>query len=441
MKVLYFLQGVFLPCFVIITACQPSPSIQSSVDLFYMPAEYEAHEAVWLGWFEFGPYYQPFLDVAKALHGHVPLKMIARSETELQHLKDSLMSQALDTAAIDFFVMEDNRLWMRDHGATYVVNQLGQKKVIDFGWTLYGHKEVLMGRYGGDMDSVQHYYDLRLGRTGLIDSLMGSSEGWSSIKTDVNMEGGSIEVNGKGSLILCETVTMQRNPDLSKSYIEEEFRRVLGVSNIIWMKEGLADDPFKLSKIYDDYYGMGTFGHTDEFVRFANDSTILLAWVSEEEKDLNPLNQMNYSRMSRNLQILEHSTDQDGHPWKIVKVPLPELISERVAIKEDMDHDWDNSLLLRWLGHPDPNLQAGDSVYRVPASSYLNYLVTNEVLLLPTYLAEGTSKEKEQEVIEIFQRYFPNRELALIEPMNLNYFGGGIHCITQQEPKVSSEKE
>lgn len=431
MKVLYGLMGLLL-CF----ACQSSAPSESSTSSFYMPAEYAPHDAVWLGWFEFGPYYQPFLDVAKALDGHVPLKIIARSEEELGHLKDSLTNRDIDTRSAEFFVMEDNRLWMRDHGATYLINDRGQKQVVDFGWTLYGHKQVLMGRYNGEMDSVDHYYDLRRGKTGLVDSLMGNSGGWSSLKTDVNMEGGSIEVNGKGTLILCETVTMQRNPDLDKAYIEQEFRRVLGVNNIIWMKRGLADDPFKASKIYEDYYGMGTFGHTDEFVRFANDSTILLAWVDEEEKDLHPINAMNYERMAENLDILQNSRDQDGKAWNIVKVPLPELMSQRVAIKKDMSHDWDNSLILRWFGNPNPDVQVGDSVNRVPASSYLNYLVTNEVVLLPSYTDHGTSAEKEQIVKDIFKQYFPGRELIFIEPMNLNYFGGGIHCITQQEPSA-----
>ena len=119
------------------------------------------------------------------------------------------------------------------------------------------------------------------------------------------MEGGSIEVNGKGTLILCETVTFQRNPTLSKQFMEAEFKRVLGVSNVIWMKKGLVEDPFWFNQIVDNYYGTGTYGHTDEFVRFVNDSTILLSWVDEKERNLNKFNQMNYERLAENLAILK----------------------------------------------------------------------------------------------------------------------------------------
>jgi agmatine deiminase len=114
---------------------------------------------------------------------------------------------------------------------------------------------------------------------------------------------------------------LERNPNLKKEYIESEFRRVLGVSKIIWMKKGLADDPLHFfRRITGKYMGGGTGGHTDGFVRFANASTILLAWVDESEKDLNPINRMNYEHMSENLKILESSTDQDGNPFTIVKV-------------------------------------------------------------------------------------------------------------------------
>jgi agmatine deiminase len=428
-------------------ACnQPKPTLDQ--DFFYMPAEYEAQEAVWLGWEEYAPYHQPFLDLAKALYPHIPLKIIVESDSSLQHLKQKLEAINLDPSKITFHIIPDNRLWMRDHGSTYVINHKGEKRVVDFGWTMYGYEEYLKKYYQGNLDSVKITYKRILGKTGLVDSLMGAKDKYASLKTKVNMEGGSIEVNGKGTLILCEAVTMQRNPTLKKAEIESEFKKTLGVSKIIWLKKGLIEDPLNSNQIFGKYFGIGTFGHTDEFVRFVNDSTLLLAWVDEDEKNANPFNLINYDRMSENLAILENSRDQKGKPFTIIKVPLPDLLYIKTTVgkntlpiesPQDANARSKWKMPLTWL--PRKNMKpVGDSLYWVAASSYLNYLVTNEVVILPSYLKEGSSAQKEQKVKEIFTKAFPTRKLIFLEVMNLNYHGGGIHCITQQEPKVVKSK-
>lgn len=422
----------------IFSACTPGNPTTQSDDFFYMPAEYEEHEAVWLGWQDFPPYKQPYLDLTEALVDHVKIKMIANTDSSLQNLKEALLSRNIDTNKIEYHVIEDNRLWMRDHGATYLVNRLGEKEVVDFGWTAYGNYDFQLKKYEGNIDSARYYYQKTMKKTGLIDSIMGDREGYGSQKADVNMEGGSIEVNGKGTLILCERVTFQRNPDLSKKELETRFKNALGVSHIIWLPEGLADDPFHFSQISGDFYGWGTYGHTDEFVRFVDDHTVFLAWVDEAEKDMNPINRINYDRMSRNLEILEKSTDQDGNPIEVIKVPLPELTYLKVVMVEKMEDNL--NVPLDWLANSDQELQIGDSILRVPASSYLNYLVTNGAVILPTYTSVTTSEEKEAVVKAIFRKAFPHRKLIFMDAMNLNYYGGGIHCITQQEPKTSTDK-
>jgi agmatine deiminase len=407
-------------------------------EFYFMPAEYEPHEAVWLGWEDFPPYHQPFMDVTRSLISKVPVKMIAKDGNDLKNLKIVLSENSIDTHAIAFYIIKDNRLWMRDHGAAYLINGQGDKKVADFGWTLYGNEGYLKTYFEGDMDSVKYYYQRNLGSTGEVDRIMGEQDGLSSISTDVNMEGGSIEVNGKGTLILCEAVTMQRNPEKSREYIESEFKRVLGVTNIIWMKEGLVEDPLWFNQIFDDYFGWGTYGHTDEFVRFVNDTTILLAWVDEEEKDINEFNRLNYDRMMVNLQILRNAKDQDGRSFRIIKLPLPDPIFIETTVT-DQRVDWSNRADWKvpesWLPEKDMK-KPGDPINMVAASSYLNYLVTNDVVLLPTYLKEGSNPQKEERVKSIFEEVFPDRELVFLEVMGLNFNGGGIHCITQQEPWV-----
>ncbi len=425
----------------LLISCKNKKSADANLktDDFYMPAEYEEQEAVWLAWLDYPPYQKPFLDITKALYSKIPIKVISNNQASLERLKDTLTSLDLDTSKFQFSIIVDNRYWIRDHGATYVINGKGEKKVVDFGWTFYGYKEWLENYYEGHKNIVDIFYEKALGKTGMLDSIMGAKDNLKSIKTDVNMEGGSIEVNGKGTLIQSESVTFQRNPGKSKAYLESELKRVLGVSNIVWLKNGLVEDVFCWNKIYDNYYGRGASGHTDEFVRFVNDSTILLAWVEESEKDLNPINKWNYERMSENLKVLENATDQDGKPFKIIKFPLPDPIylkTKVTASTNNSNTDFKNWTVSKNWGPQESELNLGDSINWVAAASYLNYFVSNDLVLMPTYIDQGSSTKKEEQAKEIIKEVFPNRELILLEVMTLNYNGGGIHCSTQQEPIV-----
>jgi agmatine deiminase len=268
---------------------------------------------------------------------------------------------------------------------------------------------------------------------------MASVEGAAILKTNIIQEGGAMEVNGKGCLILCEGTVLHRNPGKSRAEIEKEFKRILGVTKIIWLKEGLAEDP--LSKgarfITGKYFSAwGTGGHTDEFVRFANANTVMLAWLDISERSKNPLNEMNYNRMNENFDILQKSTDQDGKPFRIIKVPLPDLIAKPVVAREDID-DYTQTLdieisAFKKSARPTP----GDTLLRVSASSYLNYVISNGLVILPSYVESGSSKEKEQRVKDIFQQQFPGRAIVFINQMPLNWEGGGLHCSTQQQPST-----
>ena len=437
------MKKVFSPanwlCLVLLAACQAQPDRPAAGNdqAFYMPAEYETQAAVWLGWTDSPSYQKVFFDLTEALYPDVPVKVVAETDAALAALKDSLSRRGMDVAAFSFQVIADNRHWMRDHGATYVVNKRGEKRVVDFGWTLYGNRPWLTRYYDDNADSVAFYYARALGETGRVDSLMGAGEGHRVLKTDVNMEGGSIEVNGRGTLILTESVTFQRNPGKSRAYLEAEFRRVLGVQQVIWLKEGLAEDGFWWNRIYGNHYGWGVGGHTDEFVRFVNDTTLLLAWVDEDERAAHPLNELNYVRMAENLKILEAARDVHGRPFRVVKFPLPDpQILATVVTARGHNHglryqDW--TVGADWgpeRGRP----AVGDSVRWVAAASYLNYLVTNGRVLMSSYVAQGSSPAKEARAVALMQEAFPDRALVLLDVMSLNYNGGGIHCSTQQEP-------
>ncbi len=430
----------FLLATLLMIACN-TKKYECSAETFYMPAESEPHDAVWLGWEKdsLRGYYPAVVDIIKALASNVTVKIAFNNDTLLRQAKMYLALQGIDSTMYKSYIMPGDRYWIRDHGAAFLVNGKGELGVADFAWNSYGYPGFLEIKYNGNKDSVDHYLNLRKEfrmKTAAVDSLMAVAEGATILKTDVNHEGGAIEVNGAGTLILCEATLFQRNPEMKKEYIETEFKRVLGVSNIIWVKKGLADDPQNFfRRIAANYYGGGTGGHTDEFVRFANPKTILLAWVDEKEKDLNPINQMNYERMNENYNILKNAKDQDGKPFTIIKVPLPDLITKKIQAREKIDSlevtfDVDMKSFI-----PAEAPKAGDSIYRVPAGSYMNYLVTNNTVLLPTYIAYGSSKEKEEQVRKIFEEQFPGRKLVFIDAMMQNWSGGGIHCSTQQQPK------
>lgn len=421
-------------------ACD-SKNTDRPAEAFYMPAEWEPHDAVWLGWEKDSTqrFYPSISKIITTLTPHVTVKIAFDSDSLKQTAIEDLIRLEVDTSGVKMYVMPGEQYWIRDHGAAFLVNGKGELAVADFGWDGYGLPAFLEIKYEGNLDSVNAAWNRgkeKRVKTGSVDSLMAMAEGAKILKTEVIHEGGAIEVNGRGTLILCEATVFQRNPKLSKETIESEFKRVLGVSNIIWMKEGLADDPhYFYRRITGDYVGGGTGGHTDEFVRFTNPNTILLAWVDEDEKDLNPINQMNYDRMNENYRILKNAKDQDGKPFTIVKVPLPDLIPTKITVKEKIDENGFSLDLMPDFFVPSEAVQVGDSLLRVPAASYMNYLVTNGVVLLPTYTEMGSSEKKEEAVRKIFEEQFPGRRIVFIDAMMQNWQGGGIHCSTQQQPR------
>ncbi|MBK9270670.1 MAG: agmatine deiminase family protein [Saprospiraceae bacterium] len=401
---------------------------------FYLPAEFEPQDAVWMSSDDSSAFRPVRAGIIRELMPYVKLNVVAESQQSLKECKDYLQSAFIDVDKINFQIMTGNDYWMRDHGATFVINGLGDMKAVDFGWTHYGYSQWLEDYYEGDTAAINGAMNyVPPTPKDRVDSLMAVSANVDVIKSWINIEGGSLEVNGKGTLILNEPLTLGRNKGATKKELEDEFKRVLGVTNIIWVKEGLVEDPLVCQNVVDDYVAIGTGGHTDEYLRFSDPNTILLAWVPEEEKDLHPVNRLNYERMSKNYEILKKSRDQDGKSFNIIKVPLPNPISTRIRLNPE--GQWDGSLNIpEWLLKPGSKFKAGDSMNRLATASYLNYFVTNKVVLLPTYQHVGTSKSKEMKVKSIFHDAFPDRSIIFINALPLNWRGGGMHCALQQQP-------
>jgi agmatine deiminase len=434
-----FNSSIFLLCLFLLYSCSSSQNAgikQSIIDTaFYMPAQFEDQEAVWLGWQAHELYYPVNIALVKSLLPHVKVKLISESDSVSSVAKKELINSGIDTTQLQFYIMPDNEFWMRDHGAAFVVNNRGAMKAVDFQWSGYGYSDWLLKLHNDTAKANSSSRRIVNNKRSKVDSLMGVAENVPVIKSWITIEGGSIEVNGRGTLLLNEPLTLDRNKGASKDSIANEFKKVLGVSNIIWLQHGLADDPHIWQVITEDYVGIGTGGHTDEYVKFANANTILLAWVPEEEKNLHPINKINYERMSINYEILKKAKDQDGKPFRIIKIPLPDPIVRKVALSPTMKWDADYNISITMFP-ASLSWKVGDTVNRVAASSYMNYYVTNGLVLLPDYSKQGASNQKKQEEIKrIFKEVFPARKLVFIDAMPLNWEGGGIHCGTQQQPK------
>lgn len=279
--------------------------------------------------------------------------------------------------------------WIRDIGPVYLINGNGEMKLVDFGY--FGKRTEFTIEIGSRLNiPVLH--------------------------SAFNSSGGAREVNGKGTIILCEAHELDVNKPKTKPEIEKEISEKLGVKNIIWMKRGLPQDDSRLNgPLYEQIYPNGVNGHVDQFCRFADASTILISSVTEEEAKQHPIMAEAKKRLDENYNILINSIDQDGNKFKVIKIPCAPLL-----------------FIGRAFGTK--------KIVVTPVTSYLNFIVTNSLVILPSYLTPENNDtlliKKEQDVEEIFRKVFPSREIIKAEASILNYFSGGFHCISINEPHV-----
>ncbi|WP_291788047.1 agmatine deiminase family protein [Cecembia sp.] len=404
--------------------------------IFYYPAEWEPQEAIMIGWKTRQPEFFPFAaDVARALEGSTSVIFVSDTSENPQVFKEYLVENGLDTASFTFLTIPIRQaLALRDIGPVYLINGLGEKKAVDFRWSYQDFFERFLIEKGEEPDSAKVYTSF-FDRNQKTDSLIAARNGIEVITSSLNLDGGAIEVNGKGTILLNEEWMFMVNPTSTKESMEQELQRTLGVHHFIWVGKGLVEDGDVSKIIIPGYVAMGTAGHTDEYIRFANANTILLAWVDEKEKDLHPVHTENYLRMKETYDILIKAKDQDGRPFKIIKVPLPDLRHRPNMVIEGWSMS-DSTIGKEYIA-PDQVIQVGDTLQYLSSSSYLNFLISNDKVLLPTYLHVGSSPEKEERVKEIFASLFPDKQLVWIDATVYNWGGGGIHCYTKQVPKLN----
>ena len=338
-----------------------------------MPAEWEPHAATWLAWphektdwpGKFAPIPWVYADIVRHLSQVECVRILVANAGVERAVRGMLKKAGANLSAVDFYPVPTNRGWIRDFGPIYVRNEHAERAVTNWhfnAWAKYDDwkkDDAANDRLAGKLKWKQWRPEFRQRR--------------------VVLEGGSIDVNGRGTLLTTEECLLSsvqaRNPGLTRAELEEIFRTYLGVSNVLWLKNGIAGDD--------------THGHVDDLARFVNPTTV----VTVVEK--NPA-EANYETLQENLALLSEMRDQDGRPLHIERLPMPAPVY------------FDGQ--------------------RLPAS-YANFYIANQIVLVPTF-----NDPNDRVALAKVAELFPERKIIGIACLDLVLGLGTIHCMTQQEP-------
>jgi agmatine deiminase len=354
-----------------------SPSIQTpQAQGFRMPAEWEPHEATWLGWphevtdwpGKFAPIPWAFAEIVRHLSEVERVYLLVENRESESRVRTILKKCGVNLDAVDFFRVATDRGWMRDSGPICVRNEAGEVAYNHFvfnGWAKYlNHKKDA---------TVVTKANQKLNRRVWLPERNGRR---------VVLEGGSIDVNGRGTLLTTEECLLskvqERNSGFTKEDYAQVFREYFGVTNVLWLKNGIAGDD--------------THGHVDDLARFVNPSTVVTI-VESDPKDAN------YGALQENLALLQTMKDQDGRPLRVETLPMPAPVY------------FDGQ--------------------RLPAS-YANFYIANRIAIMPTF-----NDSNDRVALNTLARLFPDREVVGIACRDLVLGLGTLHCMTQQQPAAS----
>jgi agmatine deiminase len=344
---------------------------------FRMPAEWEPHAATWLAWphersdwpGKFPAIPLVYADIVRRLSQSERVRLEVNGKAEERAAKGVLRRAGVDLGQVDFFHFPTDRVWTRDHGPLFLTHPDGEVALSNWrfnGWAKYpNHKKD-----AAVPERIARAQKRRAWRP--TARIAGRVQ-------PVVLEGGSIDVNGSGTLLTTEecllSTVQARNPGLSRAGLERLFLDFLGVRKVVWLGEGIVGDD--------------THGHVDDLARFVDETTVVLALEQDRTDD-------NYARLEDNRQRLAAATDAQGRPLRVVPLPMPRPVV------------WDGQ--------------------RLPAS-YANFYIANRVVLVPTFndVADRTA-------LGTLARLFPTRTVVGIHALDLVWGLGTLHCMTQQEP-------
>ena len=348
-------------------------------DGFHMPGEFEPHAGCWMLWPErtdnwrlgAKPAQQTFAVVASAIARFEPVTM-GVSARQFSHARSLLPPQ------VRVVELSSNDSWMRDCGPTFVVSQPGQVHGVDWEFNAWGG---LYFPWDLDEQVAQKVLEIagvdRYKAAGFV------------------LEGGSIHVDGQGTLITTEECLLNpnRNPRLSQAEIEQKLCETLGVEQIIWLGQGVFNDE--------------TSGHVDNLCGFVRPGVVALTWTDDPQDPQYEISADAYQRLSL-------VRDARGRRLEVVKIHQPDPIL--ITREESEGVDAVAGSLPR---------QAGDR----QAASYINFYIANGGVVAPLF-----NDPHDAPALQTLQRLFPDRQVVSVPAREILLGGGNIHCITQQQP-------
>jgi agmatine deiminase len=352
-------------------------------DNLRMPAEWEPHAATWLAWphykddwpGKFEPIRWVYAEIIRHLARHERVELIVNDAASEKRARKTLTLANAISDNIRFHRWPTDRVWTRDSGCTFVKccadnpRRESQDGLAAIKW-----------RFNAWAKYPNWKRDEKIG------SLMAKAAEAREIrptfgKQRIVLEGGSIDVNGHGTLLTTEecllSTVQERNPAMKRKDYEKLFADHLGIRRVIWLGTGIAGDD--------------THGHVDDITRFVSPDTVVTAIESDPDDT-------NYEPLRENLRRLREATNQDGRSLSIIELPMPA-----------------------------PVIFEGR---RLPAS-YGNFYIANGLVLVPVF-----NDPNDRVALEILADLFPTREIVGIYSGDLIWGFGAMHCMTQQQPAL-----
>jgi agmatine deiminase len=337
---------------------------------FHFPAEWATHKATWLSfpwnidtWEDrFDKILPPYFSFIKTLTESEEVCINVANQQVRTLAEEGILKYNIDRKKVILYNFQTNDSWCRDHGPSFVVNpETKEKAIVNWGYNAWGGKYPPFDDDDAIPKRVAKILKLKLYEPGII------------------MEGGSIEVNGSGSLLTSKSCLLNknRNPLLNQMEIEQFLIDYYGVKQILWVEDGIVGDD--------------TDGHIDDTTRFINPNTVIAAMEENRLDD-------NHTILKENLGMLKKMRLLNNESLNIVELPMPDPVY--------------------------------DSGLRLPAS-YANFYISNKHVIVPIYKCK-----KDDLALEIIQKAFKEREVVGIDSTDIIWGLGSFHCLSQQEPSI-----
>ncbi|HEX2703742.1 MAG TPA: agmatine deiminase [Solirubrobacteraceae bacterium] len=358
-----------------------------AADGFRMPGEQEPHAGCWMAWPERAdnwrlgaqPAQAAFAAVAEAIHLSEPVTM-AVSDPQYERCR-SILSPSIRVVEVS-----TDDAWMRDIGPSFVIDEQGRRRGVDWRFNAWGGlRGGLYSRWDRDDRVAEKVLEI---------------ERAERYRAPLILEGGSVHVDGDGTVLTTEECLLNanRNPELSRQQIEAFLLDYLGAEKVIWLGRGVYNDE--------------TDGHVDNIACFVRPGVVLLTWTAEEDDPQHAIS-------SDALERLEAATDARGRPLEVIRLPAPGPVL--IAEAEARGVRSTTGTLAR---------NAGERL----AASYVNFYIANTRVVFPLL-----DERHDSEAADVLARCFPDREIVGVPAREILLGGGNIHCITQQLPASARE--